>query len=161
MKKIIYILALTIGTLHFSANAQTKTTGDQTVACAVILCLSAAATGRPSECVPPIQRFLSITLKTPWKTLLARQNFLKMCPAATENQILKISTSSDLSFSTTPTTREEIISELAVLREELTNAQSENNNYTPFLISSLNERISELQTKLDSLNEKGETGIYK
>lgn len=161
MKRIIYGLVFALGISHFSANAQTKTTGDQTVACAVILCFSAAATGRPSECVPPIQRFLSIALRTPWKTLQARQGFLRMCPAATESQVQKFSTGSSLSYSGTPTTRDEIINELATLRSELASVQATNDTYTSFLVSNLNDRISELQDKLDAMNEQNDKGIHK
>lgn len=162
MKRIIYGLVFALGASSFSANAQTKTTGDQTVACAVILCLSAAATGRPSECVPPIQRFLSIALRTPWKTLQARQGFLKLCPAATETQVQRLSTGTGVSYSSNPTTREEIVSELAALREELATVKNTNDSYTSFLVSSLNDRISELQSKLEALNDApNDKGIYK
>lgn len=60
-----------------SASAQQLLTGNTKTACEVILCFAAVA-GRPSECVPPITKFL---LVKPWKRL----NFLKLCPAAQQN----------------------------------------------------------------------------
>ena len=58
-------------------------TGDVRLACEAVLCLSSG--DRPSECAPSIKRYFSIRHKKLGDTLKARRNFLKMCPASSEN----------------------------------------------------------------------------
>lgn len=58
-------------------------TGDEGSACEAIMCLSTGSP--PSECAPSLQKYFSINLSKPWKTIEARINFLKMCPAANES----------------------------------------------------------------------------
>jgi hypothetical protein len=70
-------LALIIGIS--TAHAQ-ELEGDQKDACEALLCLSSSQ--RPTECEPPIRRYLSIHRKTPGKTANARRDFLKQCPTA-------------------------------------------------------------------------------
>ena len=53
-------------------------TGDAKTACEVILCLSSPH--RPSECNPPIRKYLSIRARKWHKTVAKRKNFLKLCP---------------------------------------------------------------------------------
>ena len=53
-------------------------TGDERTACEVILCLSSGT--RPSECNPPIRKFLSIKARKWHQTVTKRKNFLKLCP---------------------------------------------------------------------------------
>ena len=84
MKKLLYGLIITVGMSHITATAQT-TSGDETTACEIILCLSASA--RPAQCTPPIQKFLSIVFRNPADTINARKNFLRLCPVAIAGQI--------------------------------------------------------------------------
>lgn len=65
-----------------SVEAGDLLTGDTRLACEATLCL--AGGNRPSECTPSLNRYFNIT-KTKWKdTLNARKNFLKLCPAGSE-----------------------------------------------------------------------------
>lgn len=57
--------------------------GDEGSACEAIICLSTG--GPPSECMPSLQKYFSINLSKPWKTIEARINFLKMCPASSDS----------------------------------------------------------------------------
>lgn len=57
--------------------------GDEGSACEAIICLSTG--GPPSECAGALRRYFSINLSKPWKTIEARINFLKMCPASGES----------------------------------------------------------------------------
>lgn len=66
-----------------AAYADDVLTGDVRLACEAILCLSSG--DRPSECAPSIRRYFSIRHKKLGDTLKARRNFLKMCPASSEN----------------------------------------------------------------------------
>jgi hypothetical protein len=54
--------------------------GDEASACEAIICLSTGSP--PGECAASLRRYFSINLSKPWKTIEARINFLKMCPAA-------------------------------------------------------------------------------
>ena len=57
--------------------------GDEGSACEAIICLSTG--GAPSECAAALRKYFSINLNKPWKTIQARINFLKMCPASNES----------------------------------------------------------------------------
>ena len=61
-------------------NESLLTGGDEATACEVILCLSTGSP--PGECAASLRRYFSINLSKPWKTIQARLNFLKLCPAA-------------------------------------------------------------------------------
>ena len=63
-------------------NESLLTGGDEATACEVILCLSTGSP--PGECAASLRRYFSINLSKPWKTVRARLNFLKLCPAAEE-----------------------------------------------------------------------------
>lgn len=66
---------------ELTRNAQNQMTGgDEATACEAILCLSTG--GPPSECMKSLTRYFSINLSKPWKTIQARLNFLKLCPAS-------------------------------------------------------------------------------
>jgi hypothetical protein len=68
--------------LSVSQNSQALT-GDAAVACEVILCLS---TGNPpNQCNNSLKKFFSIKFRKPHKTIKARGNFLKLCPASDDN----------------------------------------------------------------------------
>ena len=56
--------------------------GDEGSACEAIICLSSGSS--PSECMPSLQKYFSINLSKPWKTIEARINFLKMCPTSND-----------------------------------------------------------------------------
>jgi len=79
--KPLIIIAATLCSL--TAQAQELLEGDEKDACEALLCLSSGQ--RPTECTPPIQRYLSIKMKTPEKTADARRDFLNLCPAAHED----------------------------------------------------------------------------
>lgn len=160
LKTFLVFVFLAMFLLSLNVQAKTPLNDDQVTACTVVLCLATSAT-RPQACIPPIQKFLAIQLKTPWKTLTARKNFLKLCPSVTASQVAKISTSAAIQYDDLPNTIEEINAELATLREELTYTQSINDNYTSYLTTTLTERINALENKLESLtnadcNKKGE-----
>ncbi|MBT2180847.1 conjugal transfer protein TrbM [Ralstonia pickettii] len=54
--------------------------GDEGLACSALLCLSSGF--RPGECVPPLARYFSISLRRWTDTVTARRNFLNLCPAS-------------------------------------------------------------------------------
>jgi hypothetical protein len=56
---------------------------DETSACEAIMCLSTGSP--PGQCAPSLQKYFSINLSKPWKTIEARINFLKMCPSSHES----------------------------------------------------------------------------
>lgn len=60
--------------------AEDVLTGDVKLACEAILCLSTSS--RPSECSPPIRRYLSIKHRRMSSTINARRDFLKLCPSS-------------------------------------------------------------------------------
>lgn len=57
--------------------------GDEGSACEAILCLSTG--GPPGECAASLRKYFSINLSKPWKTIQARINFLKLCPASDDS----------------------------------------------------------------------------
>ena len=89
VRKWLFILGL-LG-LPVAAQAQepdmSLLTGDERLACEAILCLSSGT--RPSECQPSIKRYFSIVKRTTSRTLNARRDFLKQCPAADENDYMR------------------------------------------------------------------------
>lgn len=66
------------------AQADEMFTGDVKLACEAVLCLSSGT--RPSECMPSIQKYFSISMKKFSDTLKARKNFLNLCPAASQDE---------------------------------------------------------------------------
>ena len=84
-KKISGLMAVFLCLMGLSNPVKAdELTGDTKLACEAILCLSAAATGRPQECAPSIAKFFSIDLTNPADTVKARTNFLNMCPSSSE-----------------------------------------------------------------------------
>lgn len=84
MKRLAITSAL--ATLAFAAapaHADATFTGDVKTACEVILCLSSGT--RPTQCTPPIKKYLSISARKMSDTIKKRKNFLKLCPAATQD----------------------------------------------------------------------------
>ena len=55
-------------------------TGDKRLACEAIMCLSTGT--RPSECASSLSRYFGIHKRKLSKTISARHDFLKLCPAA-------------------------------------------------------------------------------
>lgn len=55
-------------------------TGDKRLACEAIMCMSTGT--RPSECAASLSRYFGIHKRKLSKTLSARHDFLKLCPAA-------------------------------------------------------------------------------
>jgi TrbM len=70
--------AVTLATGISPILAQQTLQGDEKSACEAIMCL--AASQRPNECTPAIQRYLTITATQPWKLLQKRRDFLSLCP---------------------------------------------------------------------------------
>ncbi len=64
------------------AQAQRQLDGDAKLACEALLCLAASA--RPSECLPSIRRYFSISFRRFGDTLRGRLNFLNMCPIVSQ-----------------------------------------------------------------------------
>lgn len=64
------------------AQAQGQLDGDAKLACEALLCLAASA--RPSECLPSIRRYFSISFRRFGDTLRGRLNFLNMCPIVSQ-----------------------------------------------------------------------------
>ncbi|MDR2882036.1 MAG: hypothetical protein LBV29_09105 [Azoarcus sp.] len=73
-------MAIIIGS---SAAYAQELDGDQKDACEAILCLSSGQ--RPTECIPPLQRYFSIKKKTSAKTANARRAFLSLCPSVSSD----------------------------------------------------------------------------
>ena len=83
-KNILASIALAASTLTTAipANAQDVLTGDTRLACEAVLCL---ATGtRPSECMPSLRRYFSISHRKLSDTIRGRLNFLNLCPVANQ-----------------------------------------------------------------------------
>ena len=83
MNKSLGLLAAAMLGAAPAAFADDVMNGDTRLACEAVLCLSSG--DRPSECAPSIKRYFSIRHKKLGDTLKARRNFLKMCPASSEN----------------------------------------------------------------------------
>ncbi|WP_312261170.1 TrbM/KikA/MpfK family conjugal transfer protein [Limnohabitans sp.] len=64
------------------AHAQGQLDGDAKLACEALLCL--AASSRPTECIPPIRRYFSISYRRFSDTLRGRLNFLNLCPVVSQ-----------------------------------------------------------------------------
>jgi len=73
---------LIIFSFLFAHHSQAQT-GDAATACEVILCLSTGSP--PSQCSDSLKKFFSIQFRRPDKTLKARGNFLKLCPASDDS----------------------------------------------------------------------------
>lgn len=76
-------LALTGFSLH--ANAQ-ELQGDARLACEAILCLSTGSP--PGECNPALKRYFSITHRRLGQTIRLRNNFLRLCPASGQTELM-------------------------------------------------------------------------
>lgn len=83
MKKQIYasMLLLSLASIP-SVQAQEALQGDEKLACEALLCL--AASTRPTECIPPIRRYFSISYRRFSDTLRGRLNFLNLCPVVSQ-----------------------------------------------------------------------------
>lgn len=122
---ILFFVALTTSAQN-TQNTQKLFSGDVKLACEAVMCLSAVVTGRPGECGPAIAKFTSIALKNVANTLRARQNFLKLCPSATDSMVSKlVNANTDVADTGAPTpntlSKQEIearIAELKILWEE-------------------------------------------
>lgn len=75
-------LVVVVSMAQTSVNAQGQLAGDEKLACEALLCL--AASTRPTECVPSIRRYFSISYKRFSDTLRGRLNFLNLCPIVTQ-----------------------------------------------------------------------------
>lgn len=78
VKQLVLTTAL-CAAMTGTAIAQDELTGDVRAACETILCLSSGS--RPTECMPPLARYFSISYKKWTDTLRGRIDFLNLCPA--------------------------------------------------------------------------------
>ncbi len=83
MEKQIYasMLLLSLTSIPI-VQAQESLQGDEKLACEALLCL--AASTRPTECIPPIRRYFSISYRRFSDTLRGRLNFLNLCPVVSQ-----------------------------------------------------------------------------
>ncbi len=86
MRKILLTLAASCSLVDPVA-AQDAFTGDVKLACEAILCLSSGT--RPNECAPSLKRYFSISFSRFSDTIKGRTNFLKLCPAASQDNNMK------------------------------------------------------------------------
>jgi len=83
MKKQLVVVVFLASSMAWPvAFAQDTLHGDEKLACEAILCL--AASTRPSECMPSIRRYFSISFKRFSNTLRGRLNFLNLCPIVSQ-----------------------------------------------------------------------------
>jgi len=75
-------LVAVLGSTASAANAQDVLTGDTGLACEAVLCLSTGT--RPSECMPSLRRYFSISHRKLSDTIRGRLNFLKLCPSSNQ-----------------------------------------------------------------------------
>jgi len=83
--KQLSILTMSVFSSFTFASSGNELTGDTRTACEVILCLSSSQ--RPAECNSPITKYFSIKRYSHGsfslsKTIKARKDFLKLCPAS-------------------------------------------------------------------------------
>jgi TrbM len=77
-KKIISVAALLASQGVVAQPTPQVLEGDERMACEAILCL--AASTRPAQCMPSIQKYFSISFRWFSDTLRGRANFLNLCP---------------------------------------------------------------------------------
>lgn len=77
-KQLLLSITLVFGTT--GPAFATLLTGDTKLACETILCFSTGT--RPSECTPPIKRYLSIKHKKGEDMLRAKADVLSLCPSS-------------------------------------------------------------------------------
>ena len=83
MKKQLVVVVFLASSMAWPvAFAQDTLHGDEKLSCEAILCL--AASTRPSECIPPIRRYFSISYRRFCDTLRGRLNFLNLCPVVSQ-----------------------------------------------------------------------------
>lgn len=80
MKKMLFTALLAVDS---SASAEELSSG-QAIACEALLCLSSSVGGSVSECTPSLKKYYSINEKKFSDTIKERKNFLKLCPASSE-----------------------------------------------------------------------------
>lgn len=77
---ILFALFFVLYSHIAQAAADDLLTGDKRLACEAIMCLSSGT--RPSECASSLSRYFGIHKRKLSKTISARHDFLKLCPAA-------------------------------------------------------------------------------
>ena len=143
--QLALIATVTTALLPGTAFAQI-TSGDETTACAVILCLSSPQ--RPSECRPPIQKYFSIQLTKPWDTVTARRNFLKLCPSSNDQHIDFIMDSTTFNEVGTTITRTEL-KNYKRIQEQARNMETSDDTYEQSLANNLKPRLLEIELYLE------------
>jgi len=81
MRKMLFTALLAVG---FSASAE-ELSSSQAIACEALLCLSSSVGGSVSECTPSLKKYYSINEKKFSDTIKERKDFLKLCPASSED----------------------------------------------------------------------------
>jgi len=88
MKARHLAIALALGpTLATPLMAQQVLVGDTRSACEAVLCLASGT--RPTECMPSLRRYFSISFKKWSDTLQGRVDFLNLCPASNVDAKMK------------------------------------------------------------------------
>jgi len=77
-KQVSALVLLAAMTGAPGVQAQGALQGNEKLACEALLCLAASA--RPTECMPSIRRYFSISFRRFSDTLRGRLNFLNLCP---------------------------------------------------------------------------------
>ena len=84
MNPTLCVLTIALmGLFAIPASAQNALTGDTSLACEALLCLSSGT--RPQECAPALSRYFSIGGKKWGDVLRGRANFLNLCPVASSD----------------------------------------------------------------------------
>lgn len=78
--RTLFVLLFSSSSVFAQAPSPDLLTGDKRLACEAIMCLSSGA--RPSECASSLSRYFGIHKRKLSKTISARHDFLKLCPAA-------------------------------------------------------------------------------
>lgn len=82
ISRLVVSTALLVSLGLPNAHAQAQLDGDEKLACEALLCL--AASTRPTECLPSIRKYFSISFRLFSDTLRGRLNFLNLCPVVTQ-----------------------------------------------------------------------------
>ncbi|MGE8657044.1 MAG: TrbM/KikA/MpfK family conjugal transfer protein [Achromobacter sp.] len=77
---ILFVLLFSSSSVFAQPPSPDLLTGDKRLACEAIMCLSSGT--RPSECASSLSRYFGIHKRKLSKTISARHDFLKLCPAA-------------------------------------------------------------------------------
>lgn len=80
LARILFVLLFSSSSVFAQPPSPDLLAGDKRLACEAIMCLSSGT--RPSECASSLSRYFGIHKRKLSKTISARHDFLKLCPAA-------------------------------------------------------------------------------